>query len=50
MKNRPRGVIEQNLVTLKNVDKWDGKDVEIIEEEIDQDLLDQIMADTKKDL
>lgn len=50
MKNRPRGVIEQNSVTLNNVDKWDGKDVEIIEEEIDQDLLNQIMEDTRKDL
>jgi len=35
---------------LNNVDKWDGKDVEIIEEEIDQDLLNQIMEDTRKDL
>lgn len=50
MKNRPKGVIEYKPVTLATADKWDGKDVEIEEEEIDEDLLNQIMQDTKKDL
>jgi len=50
MKNRPKGVIEFKPVKLAQNVKWDGKDVVIEEEEIDEDLLKEIMNDTKKDL
>jgi len=50
MKNRPKGVIEFKPVKLIQNEKWDGKDVIIEEEEIDEDLMKEIMNDTKKDL
>lgn len=49
MKNRPKGVIEYQPVKLVNGVKWDGKDVELVEEEeLDEEMMNQILNDTKK--
>lgn len=49
MKNRPKGVIEYKSTKLVNGVKWDGKDVELVEEEeLDEEMMNQILNDTKK--
>lgn len=52
VKNRPQGLKEYVMPTLNDATQWDGKDVELEEEGIDEDFLKDLLGETdeKKDL
>lgn len=48
VKNRPKGLAEFTMPQLTNGQPWDGKDVTVEEDGLDDDILNEILNETKK--